>query len=119
MITKEFFEKGIAFSAKIIESLRKSPTPYHVVENSINKLCKQGFKPLPENEIWNNLNPGDKFFITRNQSSIIAFSLGKNFDCKKSCFQIVGAHTDSPAIRLCPNSKVSKTGFQQVAVTLY
>lgn len=63
--------------------------------------------------------PGDKLFLTRNQSSIVAFSLGKKFDPEKSVFKIIGAHTDSPSIRLCPNSKCTKHGYMSVAVQLY
>ena len=50
------------------------------------------------------MEPGKKYFYTRNNSCIIVFNIGKKFNPEESCFKIIGAHTDSPSLRIAPNS---------------
>lgn len=56
------------------EFLDGGVSPYHVVEQSQEELKKLGFIPLNECEEWH-LEPGKKYFVTRNQSGIIAFGV--------------------------------------------
>lgn len=71
------------------------------------------------------LVPGGKYYTTKNKSSIIAFAIGKKFD-PTSCisanaggFKFVGAHTDSPNIKIKPFSKRGGFGYKQLAVQCY
>ncbi len=79
---------------ELLQFLEQSYTAYQATENAKNYLISQGFQPLDEGESWN-LTKGNKYFVTRNGSSIIAFTLGK-----KNKFQIVASHTDSPCFKL-------------------
>lgn len=68
---------------------------------------------------WN-LTPGKSYFFTRNQATIVAFSLGNKCNEGVDLFKIVGCHTDSPCLKLAPVSKVdNKAGFQQLNMQTY
>ena len=76
--------------------LEKSPTPFHVVANMRAILEEQGFEELSEGSSWNLKNNG-KYFVVRNESSVLAFRLPKN---NFKGFQIASAHTDSPCFKI-------------------
>jgi aspartyl aminopeptidase len=68
---------------------------------------------------WN-LTPGKSYFFTRNQATIVAFSLGNKCNEGVDLLKIVGCHTDSPCLKLAPVSKVdNKAGFQQLNMQTY
>jgi aspartyl aminopeptidase len=52
--------------------------------------------------------------LTRNLTSLLAFSVGEKFDPKTASMKIVAVHTDSPALKLGPNTKMAKAGCLQV-----
>ena len=83
------------------------------------KRSKKGIFFYIISEPWAKLNPGDKYYLTRNMTSILAFSIGKKFDPKTSCLKIVATHTDSPALKLSPMTKMTKSGYLQPAIQLY
>ena len=64
-------------------------------------------------ESWN-LKRGNKYFYTRNNSALVAFTIGEKYDHKTGCFKIVGAHTDSPNLRFAPNSYKENLNYEQV-----
>ncbi|XP_027335773.1 probable aspartyl aminopeptidase [Abrus precatorius] len=101
----------------LIAFLNASPTPFHAVEEAKKRLRSAGFEQLCERDTWN-LEAGKSYFFTRNHSSIIAFALGKRYVAGNG-FYIVGAHTDSPCLKLKPVSKVVKGGFLEVGVQTY
>ena len=59
----------------LLAFLQASPTPFHATQNVASELLAAGFQPLNEREPWDLARPG-KYFVTRNDSSIIAFRLG-------------------------------------------
>jgi aspartyl aminopeptidase len=83
-------------------------------------LEKAGFKRLREAESeWEgNFAQGGKYFFTRNQSSLVAFTVPKNFK-PGAGVSIVATHTDSPNLRIRPVSKKTKEGYIQVGVETY
>ncbi|KAJ7544885.1 hypothetical protein O6H91_09G097500 [Diphasiastrum complanatum] len=101
----------------LLEFLNASPTPFHAVKESQKRLLAAGYTYLSEREDWN-VQPGGKYFFTRNFSTIVAFAIGKRFNAGNG-FIIVGAHTDSPCLKLKPISKVSRGGFLEVGVQTY
>jgi len=106
---------------KFIDYLNKSPSPWHAVEELAVMLKARGYVELKEatKEAWQ-LKQGGKYFMFRNQSCLMAFAVGGKFNpAKDGRFSIIGAHTDSPCIRIKPNSKVEKQGFVQVGVECY
>ena len=58
----------------LLQFLAASPSPFHAVEQAAKKLTEAGFLPLQECEKWA-LVPGRGYFVTRNNSSIIAFAI--------------------------------------------
>lgn len=103
--------------SEIINFLNASPTAFHAVDEAKRLLKKAGFEQISERQDWK-LQVGKKYFFTRNYSSIVAFAIGKKFVAGNG-FHIVGAHTDSPCLKLKPVSKVTKAGFLEVGVQTY
>ncbi|KAK3439786.1 hypothetical protein EUGRSUZ_B00132 [Eucalyptus grandis] len=97
--------------------LNASPTAFHAVDESKRLLREAGYKQVSEREDWN-LEAGKKYFFTRNHSTIVAFAVGKKYVAGNG-FHIVGAHTDSPCLKLKPVTMVSKGGCLQVGVQTY
>lgn len=116
MSTKDSLKAAEEF----IDFVNESPSPYHAVKNVKNILRNSGFKELKERETWSSkeLHPGSKFYVTRNGSSLIGVSIGGKYSPGEG-ISIVGAHTDSPCLRIKPISKRNKDGFLQVGVETY
>jgi len=75
------------------------------------ELQANGFTQLYEGESWGQLKPG-RYYVTRNDASIIAFYLAEG-ELAKHGIHMVGAHTDSPCLKVKPQpEKVHKTLFQ-------
>ncbi|TAQ83574.1 hypothetical protein B7494_g8110 [Chlorociboria aeruginascens] len=102
-----------------IDFVNASPTPYHAVHSAIQRLTKAGFREIKERDNWSStLQPGGKYYLTRNGSSIVAFGIGKKWDSGNP-IAMIGAHTDSPCLRVKPVSKKTGAGFLQVGVETY
>jgi len=93
-----------------------SPTPYHAVAETVRRLRAAGFTALAESDDWR-LGPGDRRYVVRD-GSILAFELGTRPPAE-SGFRIIGAHTDSPNLRIKPRAAVESNGYQQLAVEPY
>jgi len=94
-----------------------APTPYHAVAEAVRRLTAAGFAPLAEAEAWR-LEPGDRRYVVRNDGSLVAFVLGAARPAAAG-LRIVGAHTDSPNLRLKPLADVESQGYRQLAVEPY
>ena len=82
--------------------VEKSPSPFHVIEVAKKILVKNGFTEIKETDSWK-LKKGGSYFVRRNQSAMIAFSIPKE---DYLGFQIVASHTDSPTFKLKENPEV-------------
>jgi len=105
------------FNEELIEFLKCSTTPFHAVECMSATLEKAGFKRLYEADSWKGL-PAGKYYVCRNDSSIIAFNKAEN-EVTESGFRMVGAHTDSPCLKIKPNPEISKHSYYQLGVEVY
>ncbi len=94
-----------------------SPTPFHAAHELAARLKAEGFIELNETEAWQ-LKPGGRYLVTRNASSLVAFVMGTQA-AEKAGFKIIGAHTDSPNLRLKPNPACEKSGYVQLGVEVY
>ncbi|QPG73482.1 hypothetical protein FOA43_000793 [Brettanomyces nanus] len=102
-----------------LDFVNASPTPYHVVDTVKNRLVQAGFTELSERVNWvGQLKKDSKYFVTRNTSSIIAFTVGGMYEPGNG-ISIVGGHTDSPALRVKPISNISKEGYKEVGIETY
>lgn len=95
-----------------------SPTPFQAVHNLTTRLAASSFTKLSEKTSFLSLKPGGKYFYTRNQSSLVAFTLPAQPSSKTAISFAVG-HLDSPCLKIRPVSKKSKAGYLQVGVELY
>ena len=102
---------------EIREFLDLSPTPFHATEQLSKILINQGYKKLREEDEWL-LEKGCKYFVVRNQSSLIAFIMGRS-DPLKYGLRIAGAHTDSPCLMIKPNPDIIKNGYLQLGIEVY
>lgn len=90
-------------SKELLDFLSKSPTAFHAVENYRQILNADGFKELLESEHWD-IVPGGKYYVTRNNTSILAFKVGTKLD--NYSFNIVTSHTDSPTFKVKENAEI-------------
>jgi len=102
---------------RLLKFLNASPTPFHAVQTMATSLEQAGFQHLRESESWD-LQPNSRYYTTRNGSSIIAFSLGSE-PVASTGIRMLGAHTDSPCLKLKPNPVVIKKGYLQLGVEVY
>lgn len=94
-----------------------SPTPWHAVATIETALRTAQFSRLDETAKWS-LQVGGRYYVIRDDSSIILFVLGQK-SLAESGFKIVGAHTDSPGLRIRPNGAQVNNGFAQLGVEIY
>lgn len=93
------------FAKDLIEFIYNSPTSFHAVNTSKEILNGNGFEELKLNEKWN-LEVGKKYYVTKNLSAIIAFTINSD-NIEKEGFRIVSSHSDSPTFRIKPNAEMS------------
>ena len=105
------------FTKDLLNFLDSSPTPWHAVAGMKEKLDGAGFQELDEREEWS-LDTGRGYYVIRNGSSIIAFRTGTR-DLTASGIRMVGAHTDSPCLKVKPNPELRRKGFFQLGVEVY
>lgn len=101
----------------LLAFIEAAPTPYHAVTEVAARLLLAGFRRFSERQAWE-LGPGDRGFVVRGGGSIAAFRMGKKSPAEAG-FVIVGAHTDSPNLRLKPNAEMSAHGYEQLSVEVY
>ena len=94
-------------SNEMLSFLQKSPSAFHAVDNIKNELKKENYEELLEGQNWN-IKPGGKYFVTRNNSSIIALNLGKKLD--HYGFNVVASHTDYPTFKIKENAEIEVKG---------
>ena len=99
--------------------VNESPTPFHAVELAKKRLIKAGFQEIRERDDWaSSCLPGGRYYLTRNTSTILAFAIGGQWR-PGNPVAMIGAHTDSPCLRIKPISKHQSEGFLQVGVETY
>jgi aspartyl aminopeptidase len=101
----------------LLRFIDRSPTPYHAVAEASARLRAAGFSELLEGELWE-LSPGDARYVVRGGGSLFAFVVGERGPAEAG-FHLVGAHTDSPNLRVKPLPDVVKEGYRQLAVEPY
>ncbi|WP_028972482.1 M18 family aminopeptidase [Spirochaeta cellobiosiphila] len=85
----------------LIDYINDSPTSFHAVANSLQKLKESGYKEITEKEIWN-LEWNQKYVLTRGDAALVAFYTGG--ESPTSGFHMAAAHTESPSLRIKTSS---------------
>lgn len=101
----------------LLNFIDASPSPWHAVESIVARLAEFQFEPLDETVHWA-LQPAGRYYLIRDDSSIIAFVLGQKPPAETG-FKIIAAHTDSPGLRVRPNAASYLEGFLRVGVDIY
>lgn len=101
----------------LLDFVDASPTPWHAVASAEAHLRERGFARLEEDERWQ-LAAGGRYYATRGGASLIAFVIGSG-PLAQAGFRIVGAHTDSPGLRLKPRPALAGDGLLRLAVEVY
>ena len=88
---------------KLFDYIDASPTCYHAVKNVEDRLLQAGFEKLSEKETYH-MEAGKSYFVVRNDSSVIAFSIPEK---EAKGFRIFASHSDSPCFKLKENPEVT------------
>ncbi|MBZ9537887.1 M18 family aminopeptidase [Modicisalibacter tunisiensis] len=100
---------------RLLTFLARSPTPWHATANMARRLESAGYRRLDETQVWS-LSPGERVFVTRNDSSLIALQLPEG---RLETLRMIGAHTDSPGLRLKPSAALRNRDWLQLGVEVY
>ena len=92
---------------ELLQFIKESPDCFHAVEAQARRLRAEGFEELFEEEAWD-LKEGGRYFVTRNQSSLIAFKIPK-WDF--AGFHIMASHSDSPSFKIKENPEMESEGW--------
>ncbi|MEM8659315.1 MAG: M18 family aminopeptidase [Pseudomonadota bacterium] len=105
------------FNEGMCEFLAAATTPFHAVAELSNRLDAGDFIRLQDADMQS-LEPGGKYYITANDSSIIAFIWGSQSSPLEG-MRMVGAHTDSPCLMVKPEPEMLRKGCFQLGVQIY
>ena len=92
-----------------------SPSPFHACADAATRLEAAGFRALDERAPW---PAGDGAWYVQRGGSLVAWATGAHHRAD-SGFRIIGAHTDSPNLRVKPLADAGGSGFRQLAVEVY
>jgi aspartyl aminopeptidase len=101
----------------LIDFIDTSPSPWHAVASIEAMLISHDFIRLSEVDKWS-LEAGSRYYVVRDDSSIIIFTTGCD-PLSETGFRIVGAHTDSPGLRIKPQSAHAAEGYIRLGVEVY
>ncbi len=102
------------FNRELFKFIKESTCSFTCIAYLRNKLLEEGYNELYENETWK-LKSG-KYFVIRNDASIIAFYIGKNYNLS---FNIICAHSDTPGFLLKPKSEIYEYNYLKLNVMPY
>jgi len=120
MLKRENNMQDVEFVNGLLDFTRNSPTPFHAVKTMSEILENHGFTRLNETEQWSlqgQAEDGGRYYVTRNDSSIVAFQL--NQPLVENGIRMVGAHTDSPCLKVKPNPEIVRNNYLQLGVEVY
>lgn len=105
-----------AFVAGLMNFIDRSPTPFHATSNIARLLDESGFRRLDEQASWE-VGDGQRVYTIRNGGSIVAVRTG--VDRQGRGLRMIGAHTDSPCLRVKPDPVLSENGCLRLGVEVY
>ena len=94
---------------RLLSFLDASPVNFLAVKNITEELEQNGFRRVDATEALGEVKTGDKLFVTKNDSSVYAFLIGKK-PLAESGFHMICAHCDSPTFRIKPNAEIDCEG---------
>ena len=91
---------------ELLAFIQKSPTCFHAVAAMKEILEAEGYGELREEDRWN-LEKGGKYYVTRNDSALIAFAIPKE---EAKGYRIMASHSDSPTFKIKENPEMEAEG---------
>lgn len=111
------FDHDLQAARDLIDFIDASPSPYHAARTAARRLQNAGFVELAEGDEWH-VEPGTRAYVIRGGATIIAFIAGTKPPAEAG-FLLIGAHTDSPNLRVKPQAEYTSSGFRQLGVEIY
>jgi aspartyl aminopeptidase len=119
-VYRKMQDSYLPLAQEAVAYLNRSTDPFHAVQASIDLLEAAGYQPLRDVSsggfhvessaaATKLLQPGGKYYYTRNRSTLVAFRVGQAFCTSRGGLVVIGGHTDSPNLRIKPRSKRSNT----------
>ena len=105
-----------AHAQDLLDFIDASPSPWHAVDTCETHLQAGGFQRLNEVDRWQ-LATGDRRYVVRG-ASIIAFVVGRH-PAAETGLRLIGAHTDSPGLRIKPRPAETTQGMVRLGVEVY
>ena len=109
-------EPILAEARDLLAFIDASPSPFHAVAEAARRLVADGFSEVSEVEAWPTA-PG-RHFVVRS-GSLVAWSGDAGAAAAGAGFRVVGAHTDSPNLRVKPRPDGVASGWRQLGVEVY
>ena len=100
---------------QLFDFLAASPSCYHAVQALAERLERNGYAQLREQDAWA-LTPGGKYFVTRNGSSLLSFRIPQS---APAGFLMAAAHTDSPTFKIKHNPEKKSGPYVQLSTEKY
>nr|WP_302753404.1 M18 family aminopeptidase [uncultured Prevotella sp.] len=94
---------------RLLSFLDASPVNFLAVKNLTEELLQHGYHRIDTTEALGTVKAGDKFFVTKNDSSIYAFQIGRKA-LAETGFHMICAHCDSPTFRIKPHAEINCEG---------
>ncbi len=110
-------QQQAVFNQGLISFLQSSPSPAHAVKAMVEQLEEAGYQALNEGDEWQ-LQPGQGYWLTRDSRTLIAFRLGQDAIAETGV-RMLGAHTDSPCLKVKPKAEILRHGSLQLGVEVY
>jgi aspartyl aminopeptidase len=107
-----------AHADALLTFLAESPTSFHAAAQCALQLHASGAKELRDEQPWQ-LQTGEAAYLLRGGGTLLAFRAPKRIDSKNLRFHLVGAHTDSPGLKLKPRPVENSQGYRQWGVEIY
>ena len=102
----------------LFEFIEASPSPFHAAAAVVERLATAGYVEAGRSESWSELDIAQGF-VVRDGGSVLAVRAGAQVDPERLRFSVIGAHTDSPNLRIRPRPDSGTLGYRQLGVEVY
>ncbi len=110
--------ENLKYGNNLISFINESPVACYAIKNVSNILKQKGYKEVKEYQAYT-FKQGDKVFIIRNDSTIVAFNIGKEVSENNPYFHVVVSHADSPSFKIKPEANSTTDKYNKINVAPY
>ena len=107
------------YTQSLIDFLNASPVNFLAVQTIAQQLEAKGYQRIDPTQSLDSVKAGEKYYVTKNDSSIYAFQMGSK-PLAETGFRVICAHCDSPTFRIKPNAEIcGEQGITKLNTELY